>query len=147
MISEYNDKVAAMYSGPDQNPAAAGNAVLRLAACETCHADQVKIWKTTDHAKAYDTLVKKSKQLDPDCLACHTTRFEQPEGFSMKLKQMELTNVQCENCHGFAKEHLSDGKPIPTAKPAMALCLKCHSPYRSPDFEKNAEKVFAKIKH
>ena len=65
----------------------------------------------------------------------------------MQLKQMELANVQCENCHGFAKEHLNDGTPIPVAKPGMDLCLKCHSPYRSPDFEKNAAEIFEKIKH
>jgi 2',3'-cyclic-nucleotide 2'-phosphodiesterase (5'-nucleotidase family) len=146
MISEYNDKVADMYNDPVNNKPAAAT-TLKLMACEPCHANQVKIWKTTDHAKAYDTLVKKSKQFDPDCLACHTTRFEQPEGFSMKQQQPELANIQCETCHGFAKEHLSSMKPIPTPKPAMALCLKCHTPYRAPDFEKNAKKVFEKIKH
>jgi 2',3'-cyclic-nucleotide 2'-phosphodiesterase (5'-nucleotidase family) len=147
MINDYNDKVAAMYSEPGQNKPVGGNVVLRLVACEACHADKVAKWKTTDHAKAYQTLAGKSKQFDPDCLACHTTRFEQPEGFTMKLQQPELANVQCETCHGFAKEHLSDMKPIPTPKPAMALCLKCHTPYRSPGFEKNAMKVMAKIKH
>lgn len=146
MISDYNDKVADLYGGPSESKPAAAVA-LRLEACAPCHADKVKAWKPTDHAKAYDTLVKKSKQFDPDCLACHTTRFEQPEGFSMKLQQPELANVQCETCHGFAKEHLSDMKPIPTPKPAMTLCLKCHTPYRAPDFEKNAKKVFEKIKH
>jgi 2',3'-cyclic-nucleotide 2'-phosphodiesterase (5'-nucleotidase family) len=144
MINDYNDKVADMYSGPSK-PAA--TIALRLEACASCHADQVKAWKITDHAKASDTLVKKSKQFDPDCLACHTTRFEQPAGFSMKLQQPELANVQCETCHGFAKEHLSAMKPIPTPKPAMALCLKCHTPYRVPDFVKNTKKVFEKIKH
>lgn len=147
MISDYDLRVAAMYSDRLQKQAVTENAVSRVAACEPCHADQVKAWEATGHARAYNTLVLKSKQLDPDCLTCHTTRFEQPEGFTMKLRQMELTNVQCENCHGFAEEHISDGTPIPVPKPDMALCVKCHSPYRAPDFEKNAAEVFEKIKH
>jgi 2',3'-cyclic-nucleotide 2'-phosphodiesterase (5'-nucleotidase family) len=147
MISKYNDDVAALYSTPGQDRPAAANVTLRLAACEPCHGNQVAKWKTSDHAKAYDTLVKKSKQFDPKCLACHTTRFEQPEGFSMKLQQPELVNIQCESCHGFAKEHLSGGKPIPTPKPAMALCVKCHTADRCPDFEKDYKKILEKIKH
>ncbi len=147
MISDYNDKVAEIYGGSGETKPAASDVKLRLTACETCHADQVKKWQTTDHAKAYATLVGKSKQFDPKCLACHTTRFEQPDGFNMKAQQPDLVNVQCESCHGFAKEHLSDMKPVPTAKPAIALCIKCHTPDRCPTFEKDQEKVMAKIKH
>jgi hypothetical protein len=147
MISDYNDKVAAIYSTGDVKPSASAGVALRLTACEACHADQAAKWKTSDHAKAYDTLVKKSKQFDPKCLMCHTTRFEQPEGFSMKLQQAELVNVQCESCHGFAKEHLSDGKPIPTSKPGIDLCIKCHTPDRCPTFKQDAAKVMQKIKH
>jgi hypothetical protein len=147
MIGEYNDKVAEIYGGAGTTKAPVENVVLRLSACEPCHGDKVAKWKTTDHAIAYQTLVKKSKQFEPKCLACHTTRFEQPEGFSMKQQQPELVNIQCESCHGFAKEHLSDMKPIPTRKPAISVCLKCHTPDRCPTFEKDAAKVFEKIKH
>ncbi|HTY61038.1 MAG TPA: multiheme c-type cytochrome [Acidobacteriota bacterium] len=147
MITAYNDKVADMYGGATENKPAATTAALRLTACEPCHGDMVKKWKTTDHAKAYETLVKKSKQFDPKCLACHTVRFEQPGGFNMKQQQMELVNVQCESCHGYANEHLSDMKPIPTQKPTLALCLKCHTADRCPNFERDAKDLFAKIKH
>ena len=81
------------------------------------------------------TLVGKSKQFDPKCLACHTVRFEQPEGFNMKQQQMELVNVQCESCHGSAKEHLSDMTKKPAPKPVMALCIKCHTADRCPGFD------------
>ena len=147
MIAEYNEKVTDMYSDAGKGKALAGNVSLRLAKCESCHADQVAKWKTTDHAKAYATLVAKSKQFDPDCLACHTTRFEQTEGFNMKLQPAELANIQCETCHGYAKEHLAEMNSIPTPKPQLALCLKCHTPYRAPDFEKNHSEAFEKIKH
>ncbi len=147
MIAGYNDKIADLYGGASESKSAAAPVALRATACEPCHADEVKQWNTSDHAHAYETLVKKSKQFDPKCLACHTVRFEQPEGFNMKQQQMELVNVQCENCHGFAKEHLSDMKPIPTPKPPVALCIKCHTADRCPDFEKDVKKLFEKIKH
>jgi len=146
MIVAYNDKLASIYSTGDSKPAT-NNVALRLTACEPCHADMVKKWQTTAHAKAYQTLVGKSKQFDPKCLMCHTTRFEQPEGFSMKGQQMELVNIQCESCHGFAKEHLTSGKPIPTADPAIDLCIKCHTPDRCPTFKQDSAKVMELIKH
>ncbi len=147
MVNKYNDDVAAIYSSPGESSPAAAEVPLRLTACEPCHSEQVKQWKTTDHAKAYQTLVDKSKQFDPKCLMCHTTRFEQPEGFTMKSQQMELVNIQCESCHGFAKEHLSAMAPIPTPKPDIELCLKCHTSDRCPTFHEDAQVEMEKIKH
>ena len=146
MISGYNDKVAELYGGSSENKPAAASVALRLTACEPCHADQAAKWKTTAHAKAYDTLVKKSKQFDPKCLACHTVRFEQPEGFNMKQQQMELVNVQCESCHGSASKHLSDITKKPAPKPVMAICIKCHTADRCPGFDLDAKKMEL-IKH
>jgi hypothetical protein len=146
-LSKYNDDVANLYSGGSSAAKpAASNAALRLTACEPCHADQVAKWKTSDHAKAYDTLVKKSKQFDPNCLKCHTTRYEQPEGFSMKLQQMELVNIQCESCHGFRKQHMTDMKPA-AQKPNIDLCITCHTQDRCPNFKRDEQKVMGIIKH
>ena len=147
MISAYNDKVAELYGASAESKPAASTVVLRLTACEPCHADQVKVWKTSAHAHAYETLVKRSKNFDPKCLMCHTTRFEQPEGFSMTTQPMELVNVQCESCHGFAKEHLTDMKPLPTPKPIASICIKCHTPDRCPTFDEDFAKEVEKIKH
>jgi len=146
MVTKYNDDVTALYSTPAASRPAA-DVALRLTACEPCHSDAVKQWKTTDHAHAYQTLVDNSKQYDPKCLMCHTTRFEQPEGFSMKQQQMELVNVQCESCHGFADQHLSTMEPIPTPDPDIELCVKCHTPDRCPEFKEEAQVVLEKIKH
>jgi hypothetical protein len=148
MITEYNDKVAELYGGGSgETKPAATNVALRLTVCEPCHAEQVAKWKTTDHAKAYNTLVQKSHQFDPKCLACHTTRFEQPDGFSMTAQQPELVNVQCECCHGYGKEHAADLKPMPTPKPAMASCVRCHTPDRCPNWERDYKQTLEKIKH
>ena len=90
MITAYNDKIVALYSSPKGESAEPSALVaLKDTACESCHSEIVQKWQTTDHAKAYSTLVKRSKQFDPSCLVCHTTRFEQPDGFTMKQQQME----------------------------------------------------------
>jgi len=147
MTSEYNEKLADLYAGPAETAQTSANVALRVTVCEPCHSSQVKAWRASDHANAYNTLVQKSKQYDPKCLACHTTRFGQPEGFSMKAQERELRNVQCESCHGYAKDHLSGGKPIPNIKPGKDLCLKCHTSDRCPDFEADLAKYMEKIKH
>jgi hypothetical protein len=147
MITAYNDKVAEIYGGSSESKPAAATVALKVTVCETCHASQVKQWKESDHAHAYATLVGKSKNFDPKCLSCHTVRFEQPDGFNMKQQQMELVNVQCESCHGNAKEHLSDMKPIPTRKPPIELCVKCHTADRCPNFVRDEKIVMGKIKH
>jgi 2',3'-cyclic-nucleotide 2'-phosphodiesterase (5'-nucleotidase family) len=148
MIEQYNDKLGTIYKSPaGENPVPA-SVSLRLSACEKCHPKMAEKWKTTAHAKAYSTLVKTKNQNDPKCLACHTTRFEQPDGFSMKQQQMELVNVQCESCHGLAKDHLSSMKPIPTKKPAIDVCKKCHNNSdRCKDCDTGAKTMFEKIKH
>jgi hypothetical protein len=148
MIYEYNDRVVDLYSraGKESSNALA-NVASRSTACAPCHSEQVEQWQTTDHARAYETLIKNSKQYDPQCLACHTTRFEQPEGFSMELQQPALVNVGCENCHGFAEDHLNDMEPIPIPSPDMQLCLECHTSDRCPGFEKDTQVVFEKITH
>jgi hypothetical protein len=148
MLHDYNNKVVELYSSASKKSSdALANIISRSSVCAPCHSGQVEQWQTTDHAKAYETLVKNSKQYDPNCLTCHTTRFEQPEGFSMRLQQPALVNVGCENCHGFAKDHLSETKPIPIPSPDMPLCLECHTSDRCPGFEGNAQAVFEKITH
>ena len=147
MLNEYNDKLVSMYAGNQSGTDNAAAVALRVTVCEPCHMDVVEKWKTTDHAKAYKTLVDKSKQFDPSCLSCHTTLFEQPGGFTMKQQQPELMNVQCESCHGYASDHASELKPIPVASPPVTTCVKCHTPDRCPNFEGEYDSAWQKIAH
>jgi hypothetical protein len=144
MIDKYNEKVTSLYALNKKEEVVVS---LNARACETCHSEEFKIWQASGHARAFETLVKKSRQFNPDCLACHTTRFEQEGGFTMELQQPELINIQCESCHGNSVRHLKDGESMPERKPDMALCLKCHTPDRCPDFEKNYQEELQKIKH
>ena len=150
MITAYNDMIFDMYSGEGEagvNPAA--NVQLQNEKCGTCHASQLTKWKTTDHAKAYNTLFDKAKNYDPTCLACHTVRFEQAGGFNMKDQPMSLVHVQCEACHGDAKDHLAtfQATAIPTRKPTIDVCAKCHTSDRNPNLVQDQKIFLDKIKH
>ena len=144
MIDQYNDKVTSLYSLTDEEEV---EAVLASQTCAACHSEEFSIWQASDHARAFETLVKKSRQFNPDCLACHTTRFEQDGGFTMELQQPELRNVQCDSCHGNSAWHLKDAESLPEQKPDRALCVKCHAPDRCPYFEENYQEEWQKIKH
>ena len=150
IITAYNDKIFDMYSdGGEANVNPAADVVLQNEKCGTCHATHLKQWKTTDHAKAYNTLFEKAKNYDPTCLACHTVRFEQPNGFNMKEKPMALVHVQCEACHGDAKQHLTTFQKadIPTPRPTVDVCAKCHTSDRNPNLVRDQKIFMGKIKH
>ncbi len=144
MIEEYNYRVASLYSSTEKEEI---EVPLKAQACETCHSEAFSVWKASDHARAFETLVKISRQFNPDCLACHTTRFEQDAGFTMQLQQPELRNVQCDSCHGNSARHLEDSGSLPEQKPDRALCVTCHTPDRCPSFEKDYQEEWQKIRH
>ena len=150
IITAYNDRIFDMYGGGGEtgvNPAA--NVEPQAEKCGTCHAPHLAKWKTTDHAKAYNTLFDKAKNYDPTCLACHTVRFEQPGGFNMKEQPMTLVHVQCEACHGDAKDHLTTFQKadIPTPRPKIDMCARCHTSDRNPTLIQDEKIFMGKIKH
>lgn len=91
---------------------------LGFRACTKCHDAQGDSWKTSAHAKAFDSLkpnvkgeAKSSAKLDPgkdytqdkNCLGCHVTGFNEPGGFSAGTPPEDsktLLGVTCESCHG-----------------------------------------------
>ena len=116
-------------------------------ACMACHPDAFKVWKSSDHAKAYLTLVNKAKrpsnrQFDPECIVCHTVGFAYEDGFEDVQKTPLLTNVGCESCHGPCSEHvlnpndkawhkvINPWKYMPkSANPRQKMedmCITCH---------------------
>jgi hypothetical protein len=145
MIDKYNQDVTKMYArGTSEKE---GDVTLRAMRCNDCHEEAYQAWTKTDHAKAFQTLIDKGKQFNPDCLVCHTTRFEEPGGFSVTAQEKNLRNVQCEECHGDASAHLEDPGSVPQGNPGMTTCLECHTEHRCPDFEKNYTQEWEKIKH
>jgi len=131
--------------------------------CASCHASEAAFWARTRHARAYETLVVKGKQFSFDCIACHTTGWQQPGGVC-RIDKTEVggpgvkapadrtgwgagdpvpasialgrQGVQCEDCHGPASEHAraGGGGEILEDVPE-ATCRRCHDPANSPHFE------------
>jgi hypothetical protein len=148
-MDDYDERVYALFSGGTTsgvNPAA--NASLIADRCGMCHSNQLRQWRTTGHAKAYDSLFNRQRNFDPSCLSCHTVLFEQPGGFTMTDQDMSLAHVQCESCHGNSREHMGNpAKPVPTPKPAIESCATCHTPDRNPTLIQDAKAYMDKIRH
>jgi hypothetical protein len=91
---------------------------LGFRACTKCHDAQGDTWRTSAHAKAFESLkpnvkadTKRKAKLDPakdytqdqDCIGCHTTGYGLPGGFAMNASPDDMklvVGVTCESCHG-----------------------------------------------
>jgi len=129
--------------------------------CLGCHLNSGNVWKSSRHSKAFETLEKISKHFDPECLACHVVGLKPWEfvaedskidpqihgalGFLSPKLTPHLKNVQCENCHGPARAHISNNKIAPANKDPKSLCVSCHHGSHSPMF--NFESYWEKIIH
>ncbi|MFQ5513364.1 MAG: multiheme c-type cytochrome [Myxococcota bacterium] len=100
-------------------------------ACRVCHRPEHQTWALTNHAYAFETLVRHGSDRDPECLPCHTVGWEKPGGYSRATPAPHLEGVQCENCHGRGGPHQSPGF---TAKGYEPICLGCHNPQHSLGF-------------
>lgn len=91
---------------------------LGFRACTKCHDAQGDTWRTSAHAKAFESLkpnvkadTKRKAKLDPakdytqdqDCIGCQTTGYGLPGGFAMNASPDDMklvVGVTCESCHG-----------------------------------------------
>jgi len=129
--------------------------------CAACHLENTAVWKKSRHASAFATLENLGKHFDPECLECHVAglnpwvasenssesvrKFEGKRGFLSLDLTPHLTDVQCENCHGPARDHLANSKIKPAEHNPASVCVECHQGSHSPLFE--FEKYWQKIKH
>lgn len=98
--------------------------------CGNCHTKAFEHWKTTGHARAYQSLITGrpedkdpiSRVHDPECLACHVTGWDPqnkiryddgflPEALAKTQGKPALFETlkdnQCENCHGPGSKHIA----------------------------------------
>ncbi|MCX7147468.1 MAG: cytochrome c family protein [Sulfuritalea sp.] len=102
--------------------------------CAKCHFDQGDAWRTTSHAKAFESLkpdVKASAKtkagLDPakdytadlNCVGCHVTGYGEKGGYSPGMDPEDakvVTGVSCEACHGaggsYRQKHADGGDKL-----------------------------------
>jgi hypothetical protein len=98
------------------------------AACKTCHPAEHAQWKTTGHARAWETMVKTRQTGNLDCVVCHTTGFDRPGGPRTIAGLETYVDVGCESCHGPGSAHVKEpkialdhGKKVPER-----VCAECH---------------------
>ncbi|PHS16286.1 MAG: hypothetical protein COA78_04075 [Blastopirellula sp.] len=116
--------------------------------CAGCHEKEHAIWSNSNHAAAFKVLQLVSKQFDPSCIGCHSVGFEKPGGFIDMSATEHLANVQCESCHGPARDHFSSGGIQATSNSALSsqqICQQCHVGDHSPKFE--FENYWPRIAH
>ncbi len=105
-------------------------------ACKPCHEPQYAHWRTTPHAHAYESVRKVGRQEDPECLLCHTMGLGRPGGFVSMERTPGLGRVTCQACHVVTSDHERRGvKPEPRMAISSRLCMSCHGPVQSPDFD------------
>lgn len=107
-------------------------------ACEMCHGNVVVGWKTTGHAKAFETLKTQGeeKQENPGCIQCHVVAYEEDGGFIDMELTPELKDVQCESCHGPGRKHTETfSAEAIVGSPGEELCRKCHTEGQDKNFD------------
>jgi len=110
--------------------------------CGYCHKAAVEFWRSSRHAKAWETLADVGKQWNRDCIGCHVTGWAEPGGATLAQNE-SLREVQCEVCHGPASLHVDEnGKDRPRTiarAPAVDLCVnRCHTSEHSDTFQLEA---------
>ena len=124
-------------------------------ACTLCHASKQDLFNATGHATALTRKINDpGGHFNPNCISCHSLGYDKTPGAvnggfddvadslgwtfpptlgtnnwdEMPLALQQKSNVQCENCHGPAQEHLRTGGD--TSKIAVSVsagnCSQCH---------------------
>lgn len=105
--------------------------------CAACHTRAYLWWRETRHGRAFQTLVARGRELDRDCICCHTTGFGRAGGASLGSTE-HLQGVGCESCHGPGSAHVSNpqapvDETLQVQVPASA-CRACHDAEHHPGF-------------
>jgi hypothetical protein len=108
-------------------------AVAGSGACRKCHAAEARVWDTSPHHGAWQSLVVKGFSADAFCQRCHTNAYGLPGGFVSARRTPDRVNVDCESCHGPSLAHVKDPQ-VRTPFAAREQCTRCHDRENSPKF-------------
>jgi len=147
LYDDYNQEITRWYREKTRKMKTADSSespYLSAESCQDCHPDAYRLWKTTRHANALQSLVKAGKDNDPECLVCHTVGFDRPGGYVAHSLTPQLANVQCDACHGAGKKH-AEYPRVHRSGTASGQCLRCHTSENSPAFK--FETYLPKILH
>lgn len=118
LLQDYREKIGKLKydSGGDGSYVGASH-------CKKCHPERVEHWLSGSHSRAYDTLMARREEMNPDCLICHTTGFRRGGYHPRAPRGQKLEGVGCEECHGPGKGHPEEKLSIPEEKD----CRQCHN--------------------
>ena len=157
LVNATNDQTAKMREAARQGRQTdfenklTGDRFLGAETCKRCHEKQYEQWKTTPHAMAFASLDKPvpGKPKTAQCTQCHATGYGKDGGFAPDASHpdlkptggTDLSNVQCEVCHGMGTAHSRTGKVLV----AESTCTGCHTSEWSPKFD--FQKALLAVKH
>ncbi|HYM00908.1 MAG TPA: multiheme c-type cytochrome, partial [Blastocatellia bacterium] len=143
MVAEVKDSTKKFESaGPSRPPqSGSGNTPSQFVGaseCYKCHQAQYMTWVNSPHAHATASLAPKTDELETGCFVCHATGFGKG-GFSEGGPVMKYNNVQCEQCHGPALDHIAKpDKNYGKISAVGTLCTSCHTNQTNPSFDPKA---------
>ncbi len=126
-------------AGSERSPAGSGDA-----ACASCHETEHAHWRTTRHARAFETLVDAGFPDEAACVSCHDTSpgppdhagagevTDEPDGASASERRSRARGVACAACHAVPDGHPDRGA-VPPVEPSR--CRRCHDAENSPAFD------------
>jgi hypothetical protein len=118
------------------------------ATCALCHKNTHDNWAATLHAQALDHLEAIGEGTNPACLLCHTVGFGQDGGFVDRHTTDALAGVQCESCHGAARDHtenVSEAALRPPVSVSSDICAQCHNAFHHAIFDEWNESGHATV--
>jgi hypothetical protein len=72
--------------------------------CLECHQKQTNFWQGTAHANAWHTLVAKGSDNDASCVGCHSTGFQNPQGFTSTAERVRFAgNFDAEKLKAYSE--------------------------------------------
>ena len=135
LMQSYQDRLKseAIVKTDGALPYSSGATFVGVSKCGECHTKAFKVWSSTPHAhalesldpsfqrKGFERLHGVNRTFDPECLSCHVTGWDAQEYFryqsgflnqefaeddSERQLQKLLAGNQCENCHGPGSRHI-----------------------------------------
>ncbi len=101
--------------------------------CAVCHEAEAATFELSNHATAFDTLVRHGADGRGECVTCHVVGYGQAGGYRVAQPDRALESVGCESCHGRGGPHLSPD--FVKAHAYEGVCQSCHNPKHSLGFE------------
>ncbi|MFP5261077.1 MAG: multiheme c-type cytochrome [Blastocatellia bacterium] len=148
LLGRWLEMSRAHNSGSARGAAAAGESspgYVSSSGCAECHAAQYMRWANSAHAHATDPLPARQFEFEVSCLSCHATGIQRASA-NLSVEMAKLQNVQCEQCHGPAGDHVAKpGKGYGRIANLQSACSACHTEQVSPGFDARA--AWEKIKH